>query len=187
MRCEGTSFRPARAIGGVGVLACALGLVACDSPQSPLAPSPMASPPAASASPDAPTPAATITSIFGFVIDTAFRPLAGARVEVLDGPAAGTSAIADANGAVSLSGVFDANTRFRATLDGHVAATQTWRCSVATCPGPTRANPWLGFYLAVEAAPVDIAGEYTLTLAADPACTDVPEHARNRRYPASVR
>src|SRR4029079_18685054 len=73
----------------------------------------------------------------GSVSDTAFRPLDGAGVEVVDGPLAGMSTTADANGSFSLSGTFDDATRFRATMDGHPAATQV-----------SRTFPWLtGRYL----------------------------------------
>jgi hypothetical protein len=71
----------------------------------------------------------------GWVFDSAFRPLAAASVEVLDGPQAGTSATANAEGHLSLTGTFDDTTRFRATTEGHVAATQTWgRLSPSALP-----------------------------------------------------
>src|SRR6187200_2573592 len=85
--------------------------------------------PAATApTPTAPTPPTpSSTGIRGSVSDTAFRHLDGARVEVVDGPEAGMSTTADANGSFSFSGTFDDTTRFRATKDGHLAATQVSR------------------------------------------------------------
>lgn len=41
----------------------------------------------------------------------------------------------------SLSGTFDITTRFGATSDRYVAATQTWKCSAATCSGPGAGTP----------------------------------------------
>ena len=105
----------------------------------------------------APTPSPNgVVSISGFVLDTGFRPLAGASVVVVDGLQAGESTTADAAGQFSFSGSFDATIRFRATKDGYVSVTQPWSCSVASCPG--NARPWLGFYLAPVTPPVTIAG-----------------------------
>ncbi len=131
-----------------------------------------------------PTPSAP--DISGYVEDTAFRPLGGARVEVVDGPQAGMSTTVDANGAFSLSGTFDSATRFRATKDGYVTATQTWNCSVGVCPGDNNVRPWLGFYLAMLVPPVDIAGDYTLTFIADSACSGLPNEVRTRTYAATI-
>jgi len=122
----------------------------------------------------------------GFVMDTAFRPLAGARIEVVSGPSAGAATLADAAGDFSLTGTFGEDTQFRATMNGHEERTQTWNCSAASCPGPTGARPWLGFYLSVTAPSVNIAGAYTLTFTADVACTDLPAHVRTRSYPVVV-
>ena len=72
-----------------------------------------------------PPPPNGLALISGAVYDTAHRPLAGAAVEVLDGPQTGTSALADAAGQFSLSATLDNATRFRASKEGHVAATST--------------------------------------------------------------
>lgn len=139
-----------------------------------------------------PTPAAqvmqpTATELRGFVMDTAYRNLEGARIEVMDGPSAGTAAIAGADGQFVLSGLFNETTRFRAVMDGHETRTQVWNCSVTTgCPGANGARPWLGFYLTVLAPSVNIAGTYTLTFTADSACADFPEAMRTRSYRAVV-
>ena len=50
---------------------------------------------AACGSPSEPSSA---THVMGSVLDTAFRPLRGARVEIIDGPFAGMIKIADAHG-----------------------------------------------------------------------------------------
>ncbi len=122
----------------------------------------------------------------GYIMDTAFRPLAGARVEVVDGPSAGTTAVSGDDGQVVLTGTFDASTRFRASKDGHESRTQPWNCSVAVCLGAGGAQPWLGFYLSVPEPAVNIAGDYRLTFTADSTCTDLIEIARSRSYRVSV-
>ncbi len=61
--------------------------------------------------PSSPSPVSGGLFIQGTVSDTAFRPLAGARVEVLDGPQAGLSTTANAQGEFSLTGTFDDGTR----------------------------------------------------------------------------
>lgn len=138
--------------------------------------------------PTGPTTTATVAashvSLVGYVLDTAFRSLPGATVTVADGPHAGLSTTTDADGRFSLAGLFGSATEFRATRDGYLGATQTWRCSAAPCP--TNGRPWLGFYLAAVEAPTNIAGDYELTLTADAACTDLPPEVRTRTYAATV-
>lgn len=155
-----------------------LGLAGCGSPSTPLSPS--------SLSPSVVPAAPSSSSIVGFVLDSGFRSVAGAKVEVLDGPEAGSSTTTDTAGQFSLTGTFDPTTRFRATGQGYVTATQTWNCSVGSCPGPTGARPWLGFYLAPLTTPVNIAGDYTLTFIADSACADLPSAAHARTYAATI-
>ena len=144
-----------------------------------------ASPTAVSETITMPTAFAGTTTIQGFVTDTAFRALPGARVEVLSGDTAGVTAVADTDGWVKLTGVFTKTTLFRATADLHDARTQSWNCSVAVCGGGG-ANPWLGFRLNPLVAPVDIAGTYTMTIVADAACVDIPLELRMRTYHATV-
>jgi hypothetical protein len=167
----------------IAVVLVVQGLAACSSrtSSSPSAPSaPLAIPQTI------PQQASHVSSISGFVFDTAGRPLAGARVEVLDGPQTETSTTVDVAGQFTLTGTFDSTTRFRASKEGHVTATQVWSCSVGVCPGSTGARPWLGFFLAVLAPPVNIAGDYTLTFIADSACPDLPAEVRTRTYSATI-
>ena len=115
-------------------------------------------------------------------IENAFRGVAGASVEVLDGPEAGTSATAGATGAFSLTGIFDDTTHFRASREGYVAATGT--LAPNTCASCN--SRWIYFYLAVLAPAVDIAGDYTLTFMADSTCTALPNELRTRTYVATI-
>ncbi len=155
-------------------------VAACDDARSMLtsatAPTPVAT------TPTSPSPALDGELINGVVYDSAFRPLAGARVEILDGPQLGTSTVSAGNGEFSLRAVIDDTTRFRATREGHVTATATPQ------PDCDRCNPrrWIFFYLKVLDAPVDLAGNYTLTFIADNACTNLPHELQTRTYEASV-
>jgi hypothetical protein len=113
----------------------------CGSDQ-PLTPSPSPQP--------APQPQPAPVVLSGYVGDTAFRSLAGARIEVLDGPQAGMSATSDSNGQFSLTGLFDSATAFRATLAGYVGATRSWtQCQLCT-------RTWLSFTLSLPVPPVAI-------------------------------
>ncbi len=135
--------------------------------------------------PTAPPPAiaalGTSGGLRGSVADSAYRPLPGARVEVTSGPHAGQSTMADHSGAYALNGPFDEGTQFRATKDGYSAAVKTLRVSCPTCSG------WFLFFaLDVPTPPVNLAGDYTLTLTADRAC-ELPSDVRVRTYRAAIR
>jgi hypothetical protein len=133
-----------------------------------------------SAAPPVPRPATPSEpfQVKGVIVDTAERVIAGATVEVLDGPQIALATTSDASGAFSLTGVFDGRTRFRASKDGYIAATYTFPSIVTT--------KRLGFGLGLLAAPVNIAGDYTVTFMADSACADFPIDVRTRTYPARV-
>jgi hypothetical protein len=160
-----------------GVIAVALAqvlLAACGNegrlPASVTAPSPSPPGPVGAANPG--------RLVNGSVYDSARRPLAGALVTVLEGSRAGTSSTADANGAFSFPERFGDSTTFRASSEGHIAA-------VAIIDIRGTARP-MDFYLRPTVPPVDMAGEYTLTLTADSACAALPDEARTRTYQARV-
>ena len=161
------------------VLALAHGLAACGGSKSPSAPTPTPTP-----VPPQIIPQPTGVQVTGFVADSAFRSLAGARVEVLDGPQAGTWAMSDATGQFSLTGTFDDTTRFRATSDGHVATIGTLSPACTGTCNPARR--YMYFSMAVLAPPVEIAGDYTLTFIADSTCEDLPDELRTRTYTATI-
>lgn len=121
-------------------------------------------------------------AVAGKVYDTAFRPLAGAIVEVLDGPSSGMRVTTTATGDFALRGVFDEHTRFRASRDGHAAGILTLspRCE------PCNPNFWIYFHLAVPDPPANLAGDYALTVVANEACTALPGHARRRTYSVTI-
>jgi hypothetical protein len=138
-------------------------------PTSPLAPSTAASPVQVQQQ-----------SLAGYVGDTAFRSVAGARVEVLDGPQAGMSITSDGNGLFSYAGTFASAVTLRASKDGYIALTQTTQTSVSG------GRPWIYFQLEMIAPPVDIAGDYTLTFIADSTCASIPSELRTRSYAATI-
>ena len=136
---------------------------------------------AGSGVPSAPTAAGPSSSTpvtlvgVGYVMDTAFKPLAGARVDVVDGPQVGASMITDANGRYTLNGTFARTSTLRASADGYVTVTHGFS-----------ATSWLLFYLPPPEPPVDLAGDYALTFVADSGCTDLPSELRTRTYAATI-
>lgn len=118
----------------------------------------------------------------GSITDTASRQVAGVRVEVLDGPQAGSSAVTDAAGAFVFAGAFDDAVRFRASKEGYVDAVQTSR--PPACPTCAR---WIHFDLESPSAPsFDLSGQYDLTFTAAESCAAIPAELRSRTYVASV-
>ena len=112
--------------------------------------------------------------VAGTVSDTAWRSLAGARVEVVNGPQAGTWTLTDGRGEFRLSGTFDDTTRFQATKDGHAPVTGTLQPHCAAC----NPNRWIHFLLPLLASSPNIAGDYTLTFTADGGCAALPNTVR---------
>jgi len=158
-------LRMSRAI----VLVAAMGFACGDSHNNtpPLTPSPLA-------------PVVRLPSIAGYVADTAFRPVPGARVDVLDGPQAGLSMLSDGAGQFTYSGTFASSVTFRVSKDGYVSATGTSRVSA---PG---GRPWAYVRLEMIAPPANIAGDYMLTFTADSSCTSLPDDARARTYAVTL-
>jgi hypothetical protein len=127
----------------------------------------------ASAPPTAPTrvpPQPAAVQLNGYVDDTTFQAVSNAIVEVLDGPQAGSSTVTDASGRFMFTGEFTEATRFRARKDGYQAAIQTLQ-------------PAMLFFLGVDAHSGNSA---TLTVEADPACTELPSEVRRRTYAATI-
>lgn len=121
----------------------------------------------------------------GYVNDSAFRPLAGAVVEVLDGPQAGTTVLSDSRGEFALTATVDDRTRLRATKDGHVPATGTlmpYCLPQAVCTN----HRWIYFVLESLSPSIKLAGNYTLTFVADSTCAGIPSAWRTRTYAATI-
>ena len=129
------------------------------------------------ATPVLPAPAPGPVLVVGQVNDTALRPLADVRVEVVDGPSAGVFATTNTVGHYEVPGVSEPFT-VRATKDGYAPFTTTR--SMGYSP--------LSIYivLALSTPSVNLAGDYTLTLTADTACSGLPDAARARTYTVSM-
>ena len=127
-------------------------------------------------------PVGISASLSGKVYDTGNRSIATADVEVLDGPHAGLKTTADANGQYWLNGVFEEGQRLRATKPGYLDGI------ARVGPPCARCNPhlWVYFQLGLPIAPTNIAGAYTMTIDALPACTAVPAEARSRTYTTTI-
>jgi hypothetical protein len=156
-----------RVLRGAVIVALAHGFTGCGggSPSAPSVQRPVSQP--------------TAFQLTGFVMDSANRSIAGARVEVLAGSQAGLSTTSDAAGRFSLTGTFDGTTRFSASKEGYVTATQPMGSD----------NPAYGiiFVMGVLAAPVSIAGDYAVTFIADSACADrLPVEMRTRMYSVTI-
>jgi hypothetical protein len=140
---------------------------------SPAAPSPATATPA-----PAPVPAAG-QRVFGYVSDTAFRAVADVKVEVLDGSLAGQATTTAANGQFTYPGTLTGAVTFRATKPGYVTATQTSHSNGVTA--------LVLFQLDVDAPPVQIAGDYSLTFVADSACAGgLPKDVPALTYDATI-
>jgi hypothetical protein len=134
--------------------------------------------------PSAPVPTPLTFSLAGSVNDTASRPLKGASVAVVDGPRAGTTATTDDAGRFSMPGTFtQAAVTVVASKEGYASA--TW--NFPPRGRPVQGGNW-GFSFSLEplAPSANLAGEYTLTLTADRACTKLPDAARTRTYNVSL-
>lgn len=81
--------------------------------------------------------------------------------------------------AYALPGGFSGTITVRASKDGYISVTKSYQTAY---PG------WqdLSFSLELSTPSVNIAGNYTLTLTADNACTELPEPARSRTYAAAI-
>ena len=161
----------------MSALAC--GLAACDGTSTTPSPTRPGQPP-----PTQPPPISQPMGmeVAGSVSDGAWRPLANARVEVVEGPQTGLSTTTDSAGGFRLSGAFDATSRFRATKDGYAAS--TW--PLPTPCGPCNPDWWIHFNLETLGPKVDLSGNYRLTFVADPACRDLPAELQTRGYDAKV-
>ena len=168
--CQNRSRVPQRSFHWLALAGLGLMVAACGSGdrRSPVAPS-------------TPPSLQRTSQIDGYVDDTAFRPVAGSTVEVLDGPQAGTSTVTDANGKFALNVVTIAGTRFRATKEGYQPAIQEFQATPT--PIPMLSVAPMTFFLAMDRASGNSA---TLTVEADPACTDLPSEVRSRTYAATV-
>ena len=141
-------------------------------PSSPTAATPMS---------PAPAPVSGFT-MKGTVSDTAFRPLAGATVEVVGGPQTGRRTVSDGRGEFGFAGEFDDTSTFQATKDGFAPATLPLGPYCERC----QPNRWVHFGLATLTSAVDISGSYEMTVNVASSCTSIPAELRSRTYQANI-
>jgi hypothetical protein len=122
--------------------------------------------------------------VSGLVTDTASEPVAGVQVSI-----AGTalSTTTDAAGWFELKGDMDIGATVQVSKDGYVpqARQPQWTACHPSAPPPCLSAS-LGILLRSAADPIDLAGEYSVTISADAACVDLPVEARARTYSASI-
>lgn len=127
-------------------------------------------------SPTRPTAAST-PAVTGTVQDTFGEPISGARVEMIDGPLAGRWALTTSAGrfSIPLDGRSPQGISLRISKEGFASASQLIDTSVV-------------LLIVLESTePFTLHGDYTLTLAAAPACQDIPSTLRSRAYTAKLR
>jgi hypothetical protein len=161
---------------GIGLMIVLFALAGCGGPRSAVT-APSATPAVAVTPPLTPSAVA----MKGTVSDGAFRPIAGARIEVLDGSQVGATTITDSRGEFSFSGTIEDGTRFRATSDGYSPSVETLRPPCAAC----NPNRWVNFVLKSLTPSVNMAGDYTVAFDGG-ACTSLPTEVRTRTYQATI-
>ena len=160
-----------------GLVAVPLLFFGCADAKSPVEPTP----------PPAVPPALQEFRLSGAVSDAAWRPLKGSRVEVIDGPRAGTVATTGEAGRFSMPGTFTGNVTVTASKDGYTPETRPVLAQGYPSPPGNAGGSWeIAFSLGPLGPPANIAGVYTLTLTADRACTNLSDNARTRSYVATI-
>ena len=142
-----------------------------------------------SSNPSGPSADPPQRTVAGSVQDATFRPIAGAQVAIV-----GTrlSTVTGADGSFELMGGISSPVTVRVAKAGY--STETLASEWPTCtplPGsslPCAAPTRIGMVVTLESLrqAIDISGNYTMTLAADSACPDLPSEARSRTYNASI-
>jgi hypothetical protein len=145
-------------------------------------PHPSSTPTVSSPSPVPAPSSPSHLNLNGDVHDTAFRSVSGATVKILDGAQAGASTQSDETGRFSFVGRFEDPTAVRVSKEGYTAATGT-----AKSMNSSNGTMWASVVLDALAKPVDIAGDYALTIVANGACAGMPDDLRTRTYAASIR
>ena len=118
-------------------------------------------------------------SVSGWVNDTVSRRVEGATVQIVDGAQVGTTAVTDENGHFAFAQTFSSVPGMRASKAGYA---QVGDAQIFTSLVEGTLTATASFRLGSLNAPVDFRGTYQLTFTADPACTDLPDAARARRY-----
>ena len=150
-----------------------IAFAACN--ESPLAPS------SAIRTPGAVSPG---FEIVGSVRDTSSWPCVGCRVEMLDGPSAGTSTVTDSTGRFwfYVNAAFSPPLTLRAIKDGYRPATRVVE-SVSSSQSLPRAV--VTFELESVLPDRRLSGTHLLSFTAHTSCTQLPDEVRQRTYRVS--
>jgi len=138
------------------------------------------------AEPTAPNSDASTTPagrIEGVVLNTALQGVPDSRVDIVQGPEAGTSVVSGGIGKFALPGRFaeGAQITLRASRDGYFDTSKT----IVMPRGG--ASMWTELGMKSMAPPSDLSGRYLITMtAADECRANLPETARSRTYTASI-
>ena len=126
-------------------------------------------------------------ALSGHVVDPAYRPIAGSRVEIATGPRTGTAEITDEDGSFTMDGLFTNPVTVRASKEGYHPETMIVPPPSVPVTRLVEGGRWeVQLYLAPAGPLPDLAGTYTMTITADNACTNFPDEARTRHYTATV-
>ena len=122
--------------------------------------------------------------IVGTVRDTSTWPCVGCRVEMLDGPRAGTSTLTDSLGRFSfyVPTAFAPPLTLRVVRDGYQPATRNIE---SVSPSQSLPRAVVTFELEAVVPSRRIVGTYTLSVAAHSSCTQLPDEVRHRTYRVS--
>ena len=117
-----------------------------------------------------------IATIRGRVQDAVSRPIADARVTIVDGPQAGLSTTTNEDGRFAFAPFTTPSdaTALRIEKAGFAPVTPRWG---------TRDE---GSIALQSLTPLDIEGQYTITFAAAAACSQLPAAAQTRTYTAAI-
>ncbi len=126
-------------------------------------------------------PAVPQSQARGYVSDTAFQPVGGVRVEVLDGPTVGTSAISGSDGWFNISVPSDREFIVHTTKAGYVDVVATFTTFTSSY------GTFFRGYLILDSTVAPVAfqpGAYTVTL--DLPCLEIPADLRTQTFQAAV-
>ena len=113
-----------------------------------------------------------------------FRHVPGATVQLLDGPQAGASAVTDAKGVARFEGAFGAPLTLSIRKDGYdpLQTPAQMQSSGSAGPGTSRIDLELKAPDLVRLA----SGKYSITIATDGNCQNIPADLQTRTYAASA-
>jgi hypothetical protein len=112
-----------------------------------------------------------------------YRQVAGATVQLLDGAQAGASAITDANGTARFTGVFGAPVRVSVRKDGYYPLETV---APVNRGGLTPGTGWTAFELKAPDLVQLTPGKYSVTVATDGSCSNIPSDLQTRTYSATL-